>query len=48
MAKPNEERRTGKPLRFYLVERRKGKLWKYASIVICIALVGYLVRLLLR
>ena len=27
----------------YLVERRKGKVWMYGSIVLCVALMAYLV-----
>jgi len=41
-----EERRTHerrwKDVHFFLVERRKGNLWKYSSITLCVALLANL------
>ena len=48
MTERRADRRTSKRLRLYLVERRKGKVWKYGSIVLCIALMAYLVGVLVR
>ena len=42
------ERRTNKRMALYLVERRKGKAWMYGSIVLCIALMAYLMTSLLH
>ena len=48
MIEAHEERRTGTGLRMYLVERRKGKLWMYGSVVLCIALLVYFAAALVR
>jgi hypothetical protein len=42
------DRRTRTGLRPYLVERRKGKVWMYGSVALCIALLAYLAVLLFR
>ena len=43
-----EERRGRKGMPIYLVERRRGKVWKYGSVALCIALLAYLAALLFR
>jgi hypothetical protein len=48
MTDAHGERRTGTGSRLYLVERRKGKLWMYGSVVLCIALLAYFFAALVR
>jgi hypothetical protein len=48
MTEGREERRTRKGFPLYLVEKRKGKLWRYGSIVLCIALWAELLVALFR
>jgi hypothetical protein len=48
MTEAREDRRTGTGPRVYLVERRKGKLWMYGSVVLCVALMAYFVAALIR
>ena len=48
MTEVREERRSRRGLPLYLVEKRKGKLWKYGSIALCILLWAELLVALFR
>jgi hypothetical protein len=47
LVKPKKRKVTDRRTRdgFIFVERRKGKIWMYCQVVLCIALTGYLVWL---
>jgi hypothetical protein len=48
MTEGREDRRARKGFALYLVEKRKGSLWKYGSIALCIVLWAELLVALFR
>ena len=48
MTERRMDRRRSNRMALYLVEKRRGKAWMYGSVVLCIALMAYLMTSLLH